>query len=96
MWDESSLYVDLTSNPIPDCWEIAPPVKLRVKQNSRDLQNNLSLGPKDVATALQWNLGDLDVSESKTIDIVLTAGQSSEETELLISKAWELFDKKMR
>jgi hypothetical protein len=96
VWDETPLYVDLTSNPKPDGWEINSPVKLEISENYRDLQNNLSLGPKDVASALQWNLGNLTVGESKSIDIVLTAARSSEDAELLLSKAWELFDKKIR
>lgn len=96
IWDDSSIYVDLNSNPEPDCWEISPPAKLRVSETSRDLKMNQSLGPKDVASALQWNLGDLDVSESKSIDIVLTAAQSSQDAESLLSKAWGLFDKKIQ
>ena len=96
LWDENSIYVDMTSNPSPDRWEITHPVKLNILEHHRDLQNNLSHGPKDVASALQWNLGDIDVKESRSIDIVLTAALSSKDAELLIPTAWELFDKKMR
>jgi hypothetical protein len=93
IWDETPIYVDLTSRPTPDRWEINSPVKLNITKDHRDLQNNLSFGPKDIASALQWNLGHLDVSEAKSIDIVLTSAQSSEDAELLIPKAWKLFDK---
>ena len=96
LWDENSIFVDMTSNPSPDRWEITHPVKLNILEHHRDLQNNLSLGPKDVASALQWNLGDIDVKESKSIEVVLTAALSSKDAELLIPTAWELFDKKMR
>jgi hypothetical protein len=93
IWDENSIYANLTSNPKPNLWDIAYPTNLRVSEDHRDLQNNLNLGLKDVASALQWNLGDLDVSESKSVDIVLTAARSSENAESLIPKAWNLFDK---
>jgi hypothetical protein len=93
IWDETPIYVDLTSKPAPDRWEINSPVKLDITEDHRDLQNNLSLGPRDIASALQWNLGDLDVSESKSVDIALTAALSPEKAESLIPKAWKLFDK---
>lgn len=96
IWDESSIYVALNATPKPDCWEISPPAKLKVSANKRDLKMNQSLGPKDVASALQWNLGDLSVSESKSVNIVLTAAPSSQDAESLLQKAWELFDKKIR
>jgi hypothetical protein len=96
LWDENSIYVDLNANPKADSWEISPPAKLKVSANNRDLKMNQSLGPKDVASALQWNLGDLNVSASKSIDIVLTAALSSQDAESLLPKAWELFDKKIR
>ena len=93
IWDETPIFVYLTSKPTPDRWEINSPVKLSIREDHRDLQSNFSLGPKDIASALQWNLGDLDVSESKSIDVVLTAADSLEEAESLIPKAWKLFDK---
>jgi hypothetical protein len=96
VYDGNPLHVALVSRPKADRWEISPPVKLNVDEKSRDLKNNLELGPKDVATGLQWNLGNLEPNESKTVDIVLTSATNLEEVTTLIPKGWSLFDKKIR
>ncbi|MFW9769395.1 MAG: hypothetical protein ACFFF9_06055 [Candidatus Thorarchaeota archaeon] len=38
----------------------------------------------DVATGLQWNLGNIEPSESKSVDIVLTSATNLEEVKTLI------------
>lgn len=96
IWDEAPLHVELASKPKPTGWEISPPLKLKVTDTYRDLKNNLELGPRDVAVAVQWNLGTLDKGESKFVDVVISSGISHEDAEALIPKAWELFSKKMR
>lgn len=96
VYDGNPLHVALASKPKADRWEISPPTKLRIDEESRDLQNNLELGPKDVATGLQWNLGNLEPAESKSVDIVLTSATSLKEVKTLIPKGWSLFDKKIR
>ena len=96
VYDGNPLHVALASRPKADRWEISPPIKLSVDENSRDLKNNLELGPKDIATGLQWNLGNLEPNESKTVDIVLTSATSLEEVKTLIPEGWSLFDKKIR
>jgi hypothetical protein len=96
VYDGNPLHVALASRPKANRWEISPPTKLRIDEESRDLQNNLELGPKDVATGLQWNLGNLGPSESKTVDIVLTSATSLEEVKTLIPEGWSMFDKKIR
>ncbi|MFW9793998.1 MAG: hypothetical protein ACFFEE_06845 [Candidatus Thorarchaeota archaeon] len=95
-YDGNPLHVALASRPKADRWEISPPTKLRIDEESSDLNNNLELGPKDIATGLQWNLGNLEPSESKSVDIVLTSATSLEEVKTLIPVGWELFDKKIR
>jgi hypothetical protein len=96
VYDGNPLHVALASRPKANRWEISPPTKLRIDEVSRDLQNNLELGPKDVATGLQWNLGNLEPSESKSVDIVLTSATSLKEVKTLIPQGWSLFDKKIR
>ncbi len=96
VYDGNPLHVALASRPKADRWEISPPTKLRIDEESRDLKNNLELGPKDVATGLQWNLGNLEPSESKSVDIVLTSATSLEGVKTLIPEGWSLFDKKIR
>ncbi len=96
VYDGNPLHVALVSRPKADRWEISPPTKLRIDEESRDLKNNLELGPKDVATGLQWNLGNLEPSESKSVDIVLTSATSLEGVKTLIPEGWSLFDKKIR
>jgi hypothetical protein len=96
VYDGNPLHVALASRPMADSWEISPPTKLRIDEDTRDLIGNLELGPKDVATGLQWNLGDLGPSESKSVDIVLTSATSLEEVTTLIPQGWSLFDKKIR
>ncbi len=94
--DDTPLCVALTSRPTPDGWELSAPTKLRLTQTDRELKNNLELGPQDVATGLQWNLGNIDAGESKSVSLVITVGQNTEEADKLLPKAWEEFDTKIR
>lgn len=96
VYDGNPLLVALASSPEPDRWEISPPTKLQISEDSPDLRKNLELGPMDVATGLQWNLGKLDPGESRFVDIVLASAISLEEVKALIPDGWELFKKKIR
>lgn len=96
VYDDNQLCVAMASNPVPDAWEISPPSKLKVDTENRDLKKNLELGPKDVATGLQWNRGSLHPRECKSVDIVLVAASSLEEAKTLITSGWDLFKTKMR
>ncbi len=95
-YDGTRLFVAMTSRPQPDRWEISTPLKLKVTPNRRDLKNNLELGPKDIATGLQWNLGNIEPGESKSVDIVLVSAVSQDETSKLLESAWKLFARKIR
>ena len=94
--DDNPLCVAMASKPVPDAWEIASPIKLKVNSENRDLKKNLKLGPKDIATGLQWNQGNVNPNESKTVDIVLSCATNLSEAKALIKNSWELFKKKMR
>jgi len=94
--DDNPLCVAMTSRPKPDAWEISPPTQIRIDEESTDLIKNLKYGPKDIATALQWNLGNLDPGQSSTVDIVLVASDSLEGANTLLPSAWELIKKKIR
>jgi hypothetical protein len=95
-YDKSQLCVAMTSRPRPDAWEISSPTKLRVDEENRDLSKNLDLGPIDIATALQWNLGNLNPGQSRGVDVVLSAEKSLDKVKALMPKAWSLFSKKIR
>ncbi|TFH06865.1 MAG: hypothetical protein E4H14_09790 [Candidatus Thorarchaeota archaeon] len=94
--DDNPLCVAMASKPVPDAWEIGSPIKLKVSSENRDLKKNLELGPKDIATGLQWNHGDLEPNESKTVDIVLSCATNLSEAKALIMNSWELFKKKIQ
>ncbi|MFW9973808.1 MAG: hypothetical protein ACFFDQ_00895 [Candidatus Thorarchaeota archaeon] len=96
VYDGNPLIVALASHPEPDRWEISSPTKLKVSEEFPDLQNNLELGPMDVAIGLQWNLGTLVPGGSKSIDIVIASSTSLEEVKALIPDGWKLFEKKIR
>ena len=96
VYDGNPLLVALTARPGPDRWEIAPPTKLMISEEYPDLQNNLELGPTDVAVGLQWNLGNLRPGESRSVDIILMSATSHEEIKALIPEGWKLFNKKIR
>jgi hypothetical protein len=95
-YDQSQLCVAMTSRPRPDAWEISSPTKLRIDEENRDLSKNLELGPVDIATALQWNLGNLDPGQVGEVDVVLSAEKSLDKVKALMPKAWSLFSKKIR
>ena len=94
--DDNPLCVAMASKPKPDAWEIGSPIKLKATSKNRDLKKNLELGPKDIATGLQWNHGNLEPEETKTVDIVLSCSTNLDEAKALIGDNWELFQKKMR
>ncbi len=96
VYDENPLCAVIASDPVPDAWEISTPSKLKIDSNNRDLKKNLELGPKDVATGLQWNRGPLGPHEYKSVDIVLAAASNLEEARTLITSGWEIFKMKMR
>ncbi|MBN2228774.1 MAG: hypothetical protein JW779_04200 [Candidatus Thorarchaeota archaeon] len=95
-YDDNPLCVVMVSNPKADAWEIGSPTKLRIDEENRDLSKNLELGPRDIATALQWNLGSYDSGEHKTVDVVLAAATNPEEAKALAQKGLEMFDKKIQ
>ena len=96
IWDKSPLYVTMTSRPRPDAWDIAAPIKLKVKPTHRDLKNNLRMDMKDIASGMQWNIGNIAPKERKSVDIVLTSAVSLDEVKSLISRGWQFFEKKMQ
>lgn len=94
--DETPLWVSLSSRPRADGHEIASPTKLRPDGETRDLSNNLEAGPRDIAIALQWNLGNLEPGESKSVDIVIASATASDEVKEITDEMWQVFDKKIR
>ncbi|NWF96759.1 MAG: hypothetical protein HXY34_11515 [Candidatus Thorarchaeota archaeon] len=96
VWDPNGVFVSISSEPKPDAWEISAPAKNKLGDGRRDLLKNLEYGPKDIATALQWHIGTLDADQSRTVDMVLAASGSQEDTSALTSSAWEVFAAKMR
>jgi hypothetical protein len=94
--DDNPLCVAMTSKPKPDAWEISSPTQIRIDEESIDLSKNLKYGPKDIATALQWNLGTLDSGQKREVDIVLAASNSLDEVKVLLPLAWELLEKKIQ
>jgi len=96
VYDGNPLVVALAAQPEPDRWEISPPTKLLINEDFPDLRQNLELGPMDVATGLQWNIGNLNPGASKSVDIVLASATSIKEVKALIPEGWQLFNKKMQ
>jgi len=94
--DDNPLCVAMASKPGPDAWEIERPLRLKADGENRDLKKNLELGPRDIATALQWNHGDFDPKESRSVDIVLACATNLDEAKTLINDSWELFKTKIR
>ena len=94
--DDNPLCVALASKPKPDAWEISSPIKLKANGENRDLKKNLELGPRDIATGLQWNHGRLESNETKIVDIVLACSSNLDEAKDLIKDSWDLFGKKIR
>ena len=95
-FDETELVAGMSSRPKPDGWEISYPLRLKIEAASRDLKKNIEAGPKDIAIALQSNIGDLSPGESGSIDIILASAQNKDEVRSLIDKSWGLFKKKFR
>ena len=94
--DGNTLLVGIVSRPDPNRWEISPPTKLLISEDAPDLRNNLKIGPMDVATGLQWNLGDLESGETKSVDIIIASATSLEEVKALIPEGWKQFSRKIR
>ncbi|MGQ4912011.1 MAG: hypothetical protein ACP6KW_07555 [Candidatus Thorarchaeota archaeon] len=94
--DDSPLCVAMASRPTSDGHEIAAPIKLKIDVENRDLKCNERLGPQDIVTALQWNLGDIKPGQSRTVDVVIAPGENLGEVKDLIDEAWGLFDKRMQ
>ncbi len=95
-WDENLLFARLTSRQPPDKGGISTPVKMVVDSTRRDLTDVLEMGPRDIVVGLQCNLGDIDVGESKVIDVALVSAVSLDEVKDLTREAWGLYDRKMR
>ena len=94
--DDTPLWVTLASRPRPDRWDITAPTRLRLSRNRRDLQQNSACGPQDVAAGLQWNIGTLLPGESRSIDLVISAGESEDCARAEAARAWEMFAEKIR
>ncbi|TFG04626.1 hypothetical protein EU538_12110 [Candidatus Thorarchaeota archaeon] len=94
--DGTPLCVAMASRPSPNGWEISAPTKLRLTDEERDLKKNLEAGPKDIASGLQWNLGNLEAGASRSVCIAMTVGQTVEEVNELLPRAWQRFDEKMQ
>jgi len=95
IYDDGGVYATLHSKPKADAWEISTPLALTTDRLGQ-LENNLEDGPRDIATGLQWNHGDLAPGDSRTIEIVLSAGRSLNEVNELTADAWSFFAKRMR
>ncbi len=96
LWDESPVFVKVSSRPKVDAWDVAGPVRLRPSKFRRDLRNNSEIGPTDLATAQQWNLGDLQPGDQRTIDIVIAAGRTDEDSSRALAQAWDMYTKRIR
>jgi hypothetical protein len=94
--DDNPLCVAMASEPKPDAWEIGSPIRMKPSSGYRDLKRNLELGPKDIATGLQWNHGNIKPNETKSVDIVLVGSANLDEAKALIKNGWEMFKKKIR
>ncbi|MBD3405134.1 MAG: hypothetical protein GF411_03240 [Candidatus Lokiarchaeota archaeon] len=95
VYDQSSLYVAMTSNPTPSKWDLDRPTSFKLEAN-RDLQGRTKLGPQDIATGLQWNWGNLNPTDSKSVDLVLVASKNPQEMDSLFQRAKDMFGKKMQ
>lgn len=95
-YDESQVYVATSSLPKPDGWEISSPLKVKVDSDNRDLKKSPEMGPMDIATALQCNLGDLKPGDSRSVDFVLASAHGLDEVRSLLDDSWGFFKKKIR
>lgn len=95
-FDETNLVVAMSSKPKPDGWEISYPLRLKIEEAARDLKKNFEAGPKDIAIALQSNVGDLSPGESGSVDFVIASAQNQDEVRSLIDESWGFFNKKIR
>ncbi|TXT57494.1 MAG: hypothetical protein BAJATHORv1_10196 [Candidatus Thorarchaeota archaeon] len=95
VYDLSSLTVAMTGIPQPNGWDLDKPTSFKLEAD-RDLRGTTKLGPQDIATGLQWDLGNLDPCDSKKLEIVLVAAKCPNEVNSLIERAKNMFDKKMQ
>jgi hypothetical protein len=95
-YDESQVFVATSSRPKPDGWEISSPLKVKVESDNRDLKNYPEIGPMDIATALQCNLGNLQPGDSRSVDFVLASTHGLDEVRRLLDDSWGFFKKKIR
>lgn len=95
VWDNSPLHVLMDSRPGPRAWEISTPTRMKLDDSRGQLENNTQAGPMDIATGLQWNLGNMSPSKSHSVELVLASAVKLDEARALIPKAWELFTRTM-
>ncbi len=95
VYDQNGVHVLMTSRPMPTAWEMTIPTRLRLDQAIRDLEKNTHFGPQDLSVALHWPLGDLAPGASCSVDTILVAGMSLEETRDLVNRGWLLYPGKM-
>ncbi len=96
VWDDSDLFVQMVSRPLPDLWDLSSPVKMKVDEARRDLKGALEIGPRDVVVGLQWNIGEIQPGKSASVDVAMTSAIGLGEVSGLTQDVWDLFDKKMR
>lgn len=96
IYDDTPLWVALSARPQADGHEIASPTKVKVDGERRDLSSNIEAGPRDIAIALQWNLGNLEPGESKTVDVVMASAVMPDQVSDITDEMWRLFNKKIQ
>lgn len=96
LWDENPLHVTLSSSTEPDGWEISSPTKLNIEESNRNLKKNSTLGPRDIAVALQWNLGTLEMDKKQTVEALVTAAKTKDEAIARISEGWDWVNQNLR
>jgi len=95
VWDNSPVHVLMASRPDPQAWEISTPTRMRLDDSRGQLVNNTLEGPKDIATGLQWNLGNMSPSKSHSVELILASAVKLDEARDLITRGWELFTRTM-
>jgi hypothetical protein len=96
VWDDSPLFVQLSGRPMPSAGEVSTPVKLVIDEKRRDLGGHIEMGPRDIVVGIQWNFGDITVSEKVTADVIIASALSLDEVGRLVPEAWGFYDRKMR
>lgn len=96
LYDDNPLFLTIDSAPKPDRCTITSPTKLKIPEDDRDLDNTSELGPGDIASGLQWNLGNLKKGEEKSIDIIISASSIHEKSEEQLVQGWNKFNEKIQ